>query len=94
MWHFTWLTIIGKLFQVLAICHFYEQCGRKLGLWVIWPGNNEPLKMIVIDDLSVPLLIWSQSRHSSRGLLTIRDKSIGCYGSEVLVLQEVGLGTR
>lgn len=52
MQHFTGLTIIGKLFQVLAICHFYEQCGRKLGLWVVWPGNNEPLKMIVIDDLS------------------------------------------
>lgn len=51
MWHFTGLTIIGQLFQVLAITHFYEQCGRKLGLWVVWPGNNEPLKMIVIDDL-------------------------------------------
>ena len=49
---FSGLTIIGKLFQVLAICHFYEQCGRKLGLWVVWPENNEPLKMIVIDDLS------------------------------------------
>lgn len=45
-------TIIGNLFQALAICHFYEQCGRKLGLWVVWPENNEPLKMIVIDDLS------------------------------------------
>lgn len=24
--------IIGKLFQVWAICHFYEQRSRKLGL--------------------------------------------------------------
>lgn len=51
MSHFSELTIIGKLFQVLTICHFYEQCSRKLGLWLVWPGNNEPLKMIVIDDL-------------------------------------------
>lgn len=48
---FSPLTIIAKLFQVLAICHFYEQCGRKLSLWVVWLGNNEQLKMIGIDDL-------------------------------------------
>lgn len=27
------------------------------------------------------MLIWSQSRWSFTGLLTIRDKSNGCYGS-------------
>lgn len=25
-----WLTLTAKLFQILAICHFYERCIRKL----------------------------------------------------------------
>lgn len=63
-----------------------------VGNWVFGlfgRGNNEPLKMIVIDDL---LALFSYGANREAGLLTIRDKSIGCYGSGALVQQEAGLG--
>lgn len=57
-----------------------------LGNWVFGlfgRRNNEPLKMIVLDDL---LALFSYGANREAGLLTIRDKSIGCYGSGALVL--------
>lgn len=65
-------------FHVSAICQFYGQPRRKLGLWVVWPENNEPLKMIVIDDPSAPSLNGPNTAALCK-LQTIRDKSIGCY---------------
>lgn len=65
-------------FQVSAICQFYGQPRRKLGLWVVWPENNEPLKMIVIDNPSAPSS-YGPNPAALGKLQTIKDKSIGCY---------------
>lgn len=67
-------------FQVSAICQFYGQPRRKLGLWVVWPENNELPKIIVIDDPSAPSSYGpNPAALASNKLQTIRNKSIGCY---------------
>lgn len=45
------MIIKGKTKWVSAIYQFYEQPEKEIAFFeVVWPENNEPVKMIVIDD--------------------------------------------
>lgn len=69
------MVIKGKTKQVSAIYQFYEQPEKEIGFFeVVWPENNEPVKMIVIDDPLAPVSYGPNSAEQSQ-LQTIRDKS-------------------